>query len=241
MAGSDSSVHGGNRGDEEPPVARAELRQLGNSLLEAMERMLNERLPVAGGRGPQEEEFGDENSGFGNGFHDHFGNGRGGRGGGRRADFHDQRGGHGHDRHVHFDDEYDAHDDYDEEFGDNENPFAGHGRFGQHHDRRRGASRDGGHHCGHHNKDDPDNIVRVKLSVPKFTGREDADTYLEWEKQCDQIFRAHNLSNQRCVNLASVEFSGYALTWWNQIQENQLVLGHDHINTWDEMKRVMRR
>ena len=51
----------------------------------------------------------------------------------------------------------------------------------------------------------------------------------------------HNLSNQQCVNLASVEFSGYALTWWNQIQENQLVLGCDHINTWDEMKRVMRR
>jgi len=38
-----------------------------------------------------------------------------------------------------------------------------------------------------------------------------------------------------------VEFSGYALTWWNQIQENQLVLGREHINTWEEMKQVMRR
>ena len=151
MAGSDSSVHGRNHGDEEPPVARAELRQLGNSLLEAMERMFNERLPAAGGRGPQEEEFGDKNSRFGNGFHDHFGNGRGGRGGGRRADF-DQYGGgrradfynqHGrgrrHDRHVHFDDK-------DEGFDDNENPSAHHGRFGQHHDRRRGAGYDEGHH-----------------------------------------------------------------------------------------------
>jgi hypothetical protein len=79
------------------------------------------------------------------------------------------------------------------------------------------------------------------LSIPKFTGREDADAYLEWAEQCDQIFRVHNLSDQRCVNLASVEFSGYALTWWNQIQENQLVLGHEHINTWEEMKQVMRR
>ena len=79
------------------------------------------------------------------------------------------------------------------------------------------------------------------MSVPKFNGREDAYAYLEWEEQCDQIFRVHNLSTQRCVNFASVEFSGYALTWWNQIQENQLVLGHGHINTWDEMKRVTRR
>ncbi|MEJ2528348.1 MAG: hypothetical protein P8Y49_09840, partial [Sulfurovaceae bacterium] len=60
-------------------------------------------------------------------------------------------------------------------------------------------------------------------------------------EQCDQIFRVHNLSDQRCVNLASVEFSGYALTWWNQLQENQLVLGRNYIDTWAEMKRVMRR
>ena len=141
---------------------------------------------------------------------------------------------------MHFDEEKEIHNS-DEEFDDNENPFAGHGQFGQRQDRRRGADHDGRQHRGRHNRDDLDSIVRVKLSVPKFTGREDADAYLEWEEQCDQIFRVHNLSNQRCVNLASIEFSGYALTWWNQIQENQLVLGCDHINTWDEMKRVMRR
>ncbi|KAG2606049.1 hypothetical protein PVAP13_4NG161471 [Panicum virgatum] len=126
MAGSDSTVHGSHHGEQKPPVARAELHQLQNSLLEAMERMFNERLPAAGGRGP-----------------------------------------HQHDRH-------------------------------------RGAGHDGGHHRGRHNRDDPDSIARVKLSVPKFTGREDADVYLEWEEQCDQIFRVHNISNQRCVNLASI-------------------------------------
>ena len=51
----------------------------------------------------------------------------------------------------------------------------------------------------------------------------------------------HNISSYRCVNLALVEFSGYALTCGNQIQENQLVLGHEYINTWEEMKQVMRR
>jgi hypothetical protein len=43
------------------------------------------------------------------------------------------------------------------------------------------------------------------------------------------------------VNLASVEFSGYALTCLNQVQEHQLRLGLRHINTWEEMKRVMKR
>ena len=66
-------------------------------------------------------------------------------------------------------------------------------------------------------------------------------SYLEWAEQCSQIFRVHNLSDQRRVNLASVEFSRYALTWWNQVQENQLELGLGYNNTWEEMKRVMKR
>jgi len=102
--------------------------------------MFNERLPAAGGRGPQEEEFGDENSEFGNGFHDSFGNGRGGR----RADFYNQHaGGRRRDRHVHFDDEDKAHDEYNDGFNNNENPFANHGRFGQPHEHRCGAGHDG--------------------------------------------------------------------------------------------------
>lgn len=79
------------------------------------------------------------------------------------------------------------------------------------------------------------------MSVPKFKGIEDPDAYLDWEEQCDQIFRVHNLSNQRRVNFASVEFSGYALTWWNKMQQNQLQSGRALINTWAEMKQVMRR
>jgi hypothetical protein len=38
-----------------------------------------------------------------------------------------------------------------------------------------------------------------------------------------------------------MEFYAYALTWWKDVQENQHVLGRDHINTWAEMKQVMRR
>jgi hypothetical protein len=47
MAGSDSSFRGGNHGDDEPLVSRAEMRNMANSLVEEMERMLDERLPAA--------------------------------------------------------------------------------------------------------------------------------------------------------------------------------------------------
>ena len=54
-----------------PPVARAELRQMVDSLLHAMERMLDARIPADGQRAPQHQydESGAENSDAG---HDHF-------------------------------------------------------------------------------------------------------------------------------------------------------------------------
>jgi hypothetical protein len=244
MAGSYSSVHGGNHGDDEPPVSRAEMRNMANSLVEAMERMLDECLPAARRRAPHHrDESSDENSGFERGFRDHFQGGRDDHGGGRRAG-HENRcagGDRDHDRRVRFDDEDESTGSHKEEYDDDddENPFAHCGPFERHRQQHRAAGHDGDNHHGH-NGADPDSIA-LKLSVPKFLGKEDADAYLDWEEQYDQIFRVHNLSDQIHVSLASVEFYGYALTWWNQIQENQLVLGRDHINIWAEMKHVMRR
>jgi len=240
MTGSSLSIRGNRHGEEEPPVARAELRQMADSLLQAVKRMLDARIPVDVRRAPrhQSDESGAENFDAG---HDRF---RDGRGSGRRAADHGQDGGraHGHGRghHVYFDDE--EFDNFHQKEGYDENPFAYDGLHGRHHDHRWCADHgDREHHHGHCNREGPDSIARVKLSILKFTGRDDVDAYLEWVEQCDQIFRVHNLSDKRRVNLASVEFSGYALTWWNQIEENQLVLGLEHLNTWEEMMQVMRR
>ena len=117
MAGPDSSVRGGNHGDEEPPVSRAEMRNMANSLVEAMERMLDDRLPAARRRAPHHhDESGDENSGFGRGFRDHFEGGHDGRGGGWRAGHEDRRvgGDRGHGRRVHFDDEDESQGSHEE-------------------------------------------------------------------------------------------------------------------------------
>jgi hypothetical protein len=50
MVGSNLSVLGGNHGEGEPPVSRAELHHMADSLVEAMERMFNEHLPAIGDR-----------------------------------------------------------------------------------------------------------------------------------------------------------------------------------------------
>jgi hypothetical protein len=139
MVGSNSSVHGGNHGDGEPPFSRAELHQVADSLVGAMKRMLNERLPATGGRwlhhrDPKEfncEESGDENSGFGHEF-DPFGDDHRGYGDSRHADFNNLRGRRrAHGRQVRFEDK--EYEDRDREEGSDENPFANDGLFGRCH------------------------------------------------------------------------------------------------------------
>lgn len=186
MAGSNSSVHGENHEGDEQPVTRAEMQQL-RELVQAMGQMLNERLPVAGGAGlhqpnPAAEhgEAADENSVgaiANDDFHNQQDLGRGdGRGGGahrgRGAAAHIlQHGGGAHGRafghRVRFDDEEDHNNnDFDEEFDDSENPFADDGRYEHRAHRRRAVHRDRRQPHGRRNRDDPDNIARVKLSVP---------------------------------------------------------------------------
>uniref|UniRef100_A0A0E0ATD9 Uncharacterized protein n=1 Tax=Oryza glumipatula TaxID=40148 RepID=A0A0E0ATD9_9ORYZ len=49
MAGSQSSCHGENHDEPYAPATWAEVLQMGNNILQAMERLLNARLPAASG------------------------------------------------------------------------------------------------------------------------------------------------------------------------------------------------
>ena len=40
---------------------------------------------------------------------------------------------------------------------------------------------------------------------------------MEWEKKVDWIFYCHNYSEQKKVKLVIIEFTEYALIWWDQI------------------------
>lgn len=84
-------------------------------------------------------------------------------------------------------------------------------------------------------------MAKVKINVLSFTRQENPESYVDWEEKCDQIFCIHDFSDAKRVKLAFVEFSGYALTWWNQLQEALYAAGNDHISTWDGKKRAMRR
>ena len=99
-----------------------------------------------------------------------------------------------------------------------------------HRDRRRGAP-------DHRHNDD--GLGKVKVNIPAFTSKENADAYYEWETKVDQIFDLYEYPAEKKTKLAAIEFKGYAITWWNQVRAEFHRVGHDHI-TWEDMKREMR-
>ncbi|XP_019096023.1 PREDICTED: uncharacterized protein LOC104779116 [Camelina sativa] len=81
----------------------------------------------------------------------------------------------------------------------------------------------------------------MKFKIPPFIGKNSPDVYLEWEKKVEQVFNFQYYSEINKVRMASVEFSEYALSWWDQLVTSQRRNGEYPIETWDVMKAIMRR
>eukprot|EP00267_Zea_mays_P054377 XP_020407608.1 nucleolar protein 3-like [Zea mays] len=112
-------------------------------------------------------------------------------------------------------------------FGYQDDHRAGyHGRRGGYDDRRGGHfgafgdhqfAGDDGHRDQH--RGDPerrrgkDGLGKVKVSIPAFNNKENADSYYEWETKVEQIFDLYEYPAEKKAKLATLEFKGYAITW----------------------------
>ena len=81
----------------------------------------------------------------------------------------------------------------------------------------------------------------IKMRIPAFQGKSDPEAYLEWEKKMELVFDCHNYSDMKKEKLAAIEFTDYAIVWWDQLCINRRRSGDCPIDTWEAMKRVMRR
>ncbi|XP_016681105.1 uncharacterized protein [Gossypium hirsutum] len=86
-----------------------------------------------------------------------------------------------------------------------------------------------------------DDLKNIKLSIPSFQGKFDRKAYLEWEKKIELVFDCHNYSKIKKVKLAVIEFSDYAMIWWDQLTTSRRRNGERPISTWAKIKAVMRR
>ena len=78
-------------------------------------------------------------------------------------------------------------------------------------------------------------IEGVKVNISTFKGTYDLEVYLEWEMQVEQVFACHNYNEEKNIKLASLEFEGYALVWWNLVRSDVERMKWPLINTWQDM------
>ena len=103
-----------------------------------------------------------------------------------------------------------------------------------------GDRRYGGRHREARNQED-NNLRNNKMKIPSFQGKNDPEAYLEWERKVELVFDCHNYSENKKVKLAAIGFSDYATVWWDQLVFNMRRNREPYVETWEEMKRVMRK
>jgi hypothetical protein len=93
------------------------------------------------------------------------------------------------------------------------------------------------------NYEEMDRVLNtIKLRISNFQGKNDPEAYLEWEKKVDWIFYCHSYSKQKKkVKLVIIEFTEYALIWWDQIVISRRRNGERPVQIWGEIKVLMIR
>ncbi|KAG2679813.1 hypothetical protein I3760_11G068500 [Carya illinoinensis] len=108
--------------------------------------------------------------------------------------------------------------------------------------RHRGVRRERGFEGNLGGRDGVDrDLGSIKMTIPSFQGRTDPEVYLEWEKKIDLVFDCHNYSEEKKVKLAVIEFTDYAIIWWDQLVTTRRRNHERPIETWGELKALMRR
>uniref|UniRef100_A0A2N9GA30 Reverse transcriptase n=1 Tax=Fagus sylvatica TaxID=28930 RepID=A0A2N9GA30_FAGSY len=65
--------------------------------------------------------------------------------------------------------------------------------------------------------------------------------FIEWEKKIELVFDCHNYSKEKKVKLAVIEFTDYAIIWWDQLVTNRRRNYERPVETWGELKALMRQ
>ena len=127
-------------------------------------------------------------------------------------------------------------DEEEDELEELEEPPINRGRFRHGNENRRHGN---GNREARNREDN--NMGGIKMKITPFQGKNDPEAYLEWEKKVELVFDCHNYSELKKVKLAAIEFSDYAIVWWDQLAMNRRRNREYPIETWEEMKTVMRK
>ncbi|KAK1664015.1 hypothetical protein QYE76_052174 [Lolium multiflorum] len=81
-----------------------------------------------------------------------------------------------------------------------------------------------------------DGLGKPKFSIPKFEGGADVEEYLTWELKTEKLWCLHDYTEDRKVKLASSEFDGYALRWWDGVTRARQEDNKLPVLTWQRLQ-----
>jgi hypothetical protein len=123
-------------------------------------------------------------------------------------------------------------DEEEAELEDFDEPYLNRGRF----------------ECGYRNREPrmgrprrDNDLGNIKIKIPSFQGKNDPEVYLEWETKMEMVFDCHSYLEIKKVKLAAIEFTDYAIVWWDQLLINRRRNREPPVDTWEEMKMLMRK
>jgi hypothetical protein len=79
------------------------------------------------------------------------------------------------------------------------------------------------------------------LKIPAFKGKTDLKAYFEWERKVEMIFEIHMYLKEKKVKLTVVEFTDYAMVWWERLVVERRRNRERPVNTWEELKTIMKK
>jgi len=81
----------------------------------------------------------------------------------------------------------------------------------------------------------------VRVELPHFYGKENVETYLDWEMKVEQLFAYHRVSEERKVPLTTLSFQGNAMYWWTVLERERRLHKDPPITYWNDLRGALRR
>jgi len=70
-------------------------------------------------------------------------------------------------------------------------------------------------------RQEKESTKEVRVDLPYFHGKENVETYLDWEMKVEQLFACNHVSEERKIPLATLSFQGNAIYWWTTLERER--------------------
>ena len=81
----------------------------------------------------------------------------------------------------------------------------------------------------------------IKVEISKFEGRAQLDEFIDWLLTVEWIFEHKDVLEHRKVKIVAIKLKKHASIWWEHLKKQRAHEGKSRIETWEKMKKVLKK